>query len=98
MLLLSVIITILLPVLLYAASKKIPFELNFKSCIEALRNSVKKPFIPGNILLLSAFCIVILLPLFWGLSFYLHTDANVVAVLITFVWGYNLIKYIFLKH
>jgi hypothetical protein len=42
---------------------------------------------------LCFFCSFLLLPLFWGLAFFLKTDANILVVLFTMVWSYNWIKY-----
>ncbi|MEM7179605.1 MAG: hypothetical protein AAF518_01735 [Spirochaetota bacterium] len=40
------------------------------------------------------FLLFLLLPLVWGLSLYLRTDANVLFVIFTMVWSYNWIKFI----
>lgn len=38
------------------------------------------------------FLFFLLLPLVWGLSLYLRTDANVLFVIFTMLWAYNWIK------
>ncbi len=88
-------ITLLCCLSLYLGLKKRKLSFSFKNVVHSLRLSVEKPFELASIFMLTFFVTLILLPLFWGLSLFLKTDANVLAVLITMAWGYNLIKYTF---
>jgi len=80
---------------LYLGLKKRNLEFKLKNVVSSLRLSVQKPLELASIYMLIFFVILIFLPLFWGLSLFLKTDGNVLAVLITMAWGYNLIKYTF---
>ena len=58
-------------------------------------DSLSAPLSRDSILFFTWFLLFLLLPLFWGLTFWLHSDANVVVVVATIIWGYNWVKYVF---
>ncbi|EMO24754.1 hypothetical protein LEP1GSC170_4921, partial [Leptospira interrogans serovar Bataviae str. HAI135] len=47
-----------------------------------------------SIFLLLSLCTWMLLPLFWGLTFFLKTDANVLIVIGFMIWTYYWLKYL----
>lgn len=64
----------------------------------SIKNSIKKPMEKHAVLWILFFVLFLLLPLFWGLAFYLRSDVNVVVVLGFLIWMYNWIKYIFITN
>jgi len=74
-------------------SKVITFSL--KSNLEKIRNAANSPLQRDSYILLISFFIFLVLPLFWGLSFFLVSDGNVVVVIFTIAWIYNWLKYTF---
>jgi hypothetical protein len=92
---LAVCVTVLCLGSLVLGFKELGKPLSIRTLIDELRQSAESPKNKSSIYLFAFFISLILLPLFWGLAIYLKTDANVLAVLVTMVWGYNLIKYIF---
>jgi hypothetical protein len=93
----SILITILFVAFFQLAHKSIGFELTYSSIANALRNAVADWKSAGSLYLLTAYLLFMLLPFFWGLTFFLKTDANVVIVILAFSWIYNWTKYIFLN-
>ena len=79
------------------AIKKNKGKLTFKNIPEKLRESVRDLSHLKNLYLFLSFICFLLLPLFWGLSFYLKTDYNVVVVVGFLFWSYNWTKYIYFK-
>ncbi|XDD51877.1 hypothetical protein AB3N59_02315 [Leptospira sp. WS92.C1] len=59
------------------------------------KNVLHTPFRKNSILLLLSLCSWMLLPLFWGLAFFLKTDANVLIVIGFMIWTYYWLKYLF---
>lgn len=95
---LSVLVTVLCFGTLYLGLKEKGRSFDFHVLIDSLREASEKPKEKASIYLMIFFISLIFLPLFWGLSFLLKTDANVLAVLVTMAWGYNLVKYTFPIH
>ncbi|MBK6605412.1 MAG: hypothetical protein IPO06_13835 [Leptospiraceae bacterium] len=93
----SLLITILFIAFFQLARKSLGFELGYSSVAASLRRSVLNWKNTGSIYLLTAYSLFMLLPFFWGLTFYLKSDANVVVVILGFSWIYNWTKYIFLN-
>ncbi|MBK8398051.1 MAG: hypothetical protein IPL26_22780 [Leptospiraceae bacterium] len=93
----SILITILFISFFQLAKKSLGFELIYSSIASALRNSILNWKNAGSIFLLSSYLLFMLLPFFWGLTFFIKTDANVVIVILGFTWIYNWTKYIFLN-
>ncbi|MDX1957528.1 MAG: hypothetical protein SFU98_03090 [Leptospiraceae bacterium] len=95
LLLISIILSIifLASFVLTKSKKKLP--LTYSAWSNSLRENKTSIFKDNNFLLYFTFFLFLILPFFWGLSFYLRTDANVVVVLIGFTWIYNWVKYIF---
>ena len=93
---LTLLITLLTALFFYLAYKKKKFEISFFSIIDQLRLAIKNLKELSSIYLLLSYIGFMLLPLFWGLSFYLQTDANVVVVVFFIIWVYNWTRYIFL--
>ncbi|QDK24169.1 LIC10362 family protein [Leptospira weilii] len=60
-----------------------------------LQNALHSPFQKESVFLLLSLCIWMLLPLFWGLAFFLKTDANVLVVIGCMIWTYYWLKYLF---
>ncbi|NUM42476.1 MAG: hypothetical protein HUU45_12685 [Leptospiraceae bacterium] len=92
----SIFLTFILFGSFYFCLKNRFFEFNFHSIRYSLQKAVASPSNKDSIILLVFFLSFLLFPLFWGLTFFLKTDANVVVVLIFMTWCYNWIKYIFL--
>ncbi len=92
---LSIIITILCGVFFKLAQKSVGFSLRWKEIQSAYQEALEKPKSISSIYLFCFLFLWILLPLTWGLSFYLQSDANVVVVLFTIFWGYYIIKFLF---
>jgi len=57
--------------------------------------SAAAPFSGNNPVFFVWFLLFLILPLFWGLSFWLRSDLNVIVVIITLIWAYNWTKYVF---
>ncbi|MBP9887210.1 MAG: hypothetical protein KBF93_12990 [Leptospiraceae bacterium] len=93
----SILITILFIAFFQLAQKSLGFSWGYSSIASALRNSIANWKNIGSIYLLTAYALFMLLPLFWGITFFLKTDANVVVVILSFSWVYNWTKYIFLN-
>ncbi|MBL0264791.1 MAG: hypothetical protein IPQ05_13150 [Leptospiraceae bacterium] len=93
----STLITILFIAFFQLARKSLGFELGYSSVATALRSSALNWKNTGSLYLLTAYFLFMLLPFFWGLTFYLKSDANVVIVILGFSWIYNWTKYIFLN-
>jgi len=93
----SILLTVLFIAFFQLARKSLGFEIGYSSIAAALRNSISDWKNIGSIYLLTAYVLFMLLPLFWGLLFFLKTDANVVAVILSFSWVYNWTKHIFLN-
>ncbi|MCE9500019.1 MAG: hypothetical protein K8R21_05920 [Leptospira sp.] len=70
-------------------------EVSFTSIVSSLRNSINNISESHSVLILIFFISFLFLPLFWGLSFFLRTDGNVVIVVVFIIWSYNWVKYIF---
>lgn len=58
-------------------------------------DSASAPFSGDNPVFFAWFLLFMILPLFWGLAFWLRSDLNVIVVIITLIWAYNWIKYVF---
>ncbi len=93
----SILITILFIAFFQLARMSIGFELAYSSITNSLRNAVVDWKNTGSMYLLSAYFLFMLLPFFWGLTFFLKSDANVVVVILAFSWIYNWTKYFFLN-
>ncbi|HMV43489.1 MAG TPA: hypothetical protein PK079_12300 [Leptospiraceae bacterium] len=93
----SILITLLFILFLHLSKKSLGFSYTYFSITSALRNSILDWKKVSSIQLLSAYFLFMLLPFFWGLTFYLKSDANVVVVILGFTWIYNWTKYIFLN-
>ena len=91
----SIVVSIFFGILLIFLinSKVITFSL--KSNLEKIRNAAGSPLERDSYILLISFFIFLVLPLFWGLSFFLVSDGNVLVVIITIAWIYNWLKYTF---
>jgi hypothetical protein len=74
-------------------SKVITFSI--KSNLEQIRNASSSPLKRDSYILLISFLLFLVLPLFWGLSFFLVSDGNVLVVIFTIAWIYNWLKYTF---
>ncbi|EQA60407.1 LIC10362 family protein [Leptospira alexanderi] len=59
------------------------------------QNALRFPFQKESVFLLLSLCVWMLLPLFWGLAFFLKTDANVLVVIGCMIWTYYWLKYLF---
>ncbi|EMS85036.1 hypothetical protein LEP1GSC074_3721 [Leptospira noguchii str. Hook] len=58
------------------------------------QSALHSPFQKESIFLLLSLCTWMLLPLFWGLTFFLKTDANVLIVIGFMIWTYYWLKYL----
>ncbi|WP_025185480.1 LIC10362 family protein [Leptospira interrogans] len=58
------------------------------------QSALHSPFQKESIFLLLSLCTWMLLPLFWGLAFFLKTDANVLIVIGFMIWTYYWLKYL----
>jgi hypothetical protein len=93
---LTLLITLLTALCFYLSHKEKKIEISFFSIINELRNSVRNWKELSSIYLILFYIGFMFLPLFWGLSFYLKSDANVVVVVFFIIWVYNWTRYIFL--
>lgn len=93
----SILITILFVLFFQLAKKSIGFSLTYSSIASALRDSVIDWKKTSSVYLLLSYGLFMLLPFFWGLTFFLKSDANVAVVILGFTWIYNWTKYIFLN-
>ncbi|AYV56394.1 LIC10362 family protein [Leptospira kmetyi] len=74
-------------------NNSVSFRLSFlRSRFQAALHS---PFQKESAFLLLSLCAWMLLPLFWGLAFFLKTDANVLIVIGFMIWTYYWLKYLF---
>lgn len=92
----SILATLLFIAFFLLARKSLGFDLTYSSLAAALRTALLNWKDLGSIYLLTSFFFFMLLPFFWGLAFFLKTDANVIIVILCFSWIYNWTKYIFL--
>lgn len=93
----SILITVLFIVFFQLAQKSLGFGWGYSSIASALRKSLTDWKNLGSLYLLIAYFLFMILPFFWGLTFFLKTDANVVVVILALSWIYNWTKYIFLN-
>lgn len=89
------IVTILCVVFFRLAKSVNEIKMETESIRGACQKSLEKPFRKEAIFLFTFLFFWIILPLVWGLFFYLKSDANVVVVIATIFWGYYNIKYLF---
>ncbi|EMJ94302.1 LIC10362 family protein [Leptospira alstonii] len=77
------------------SSKESKFTV-FKPSVFRLKfqDALHSPFQKESVFLLLSLCTWMLLPLFWGLTFFLKTDANVLIVIGFMVWTYYWLKYL----
>lgn len=91
----SIFLTTLFIVLFYLANQSFEFATSPKKMISELK------LFPSNlknisyIYLALAFICFMLLPVFWGLSFYLKSDANVVVTVLGLAWIYNWVRILY---
>jgi hypothetical protein len=89
----SILLSLLLFILAGILYKKdFPF-FKWKELQKTIQRSFFNPFSLDHLVIILFFISLMLLPLLWGLTFYLRTDMNVVVVLLTFTWIYNWVKY-----
>ncbi|TGL74459.1 LIC10362 family protein [Leptospira yasudae] len=69
-----------------------PFRLS--SIRSRFQDALNSPFQKESLFLLLSLCAWMLLPLFWGLAFFLKTDANVLIVIGFMIWTYYWLKYL----
>lgn len=93
----SISISLLFVFFAYLANEKLATGFSLSKIISELRkiktNWNEIPYIYLGL----AYILFMLLPLFWGLTFYLQSDANVVVVVVFLTWTYNWTRYIFLN-
>ncbi|WCL50412.1 hypothetical protein [Leptospira sp. GIMC2001] len=65
---------------------------DYKSLLFSTRKAILQPLAPGNWVFIIFYLLILLSPLVFGLAIYLRTDANVVVVLVFYVWLYQWIK------
>lgn len=83
------IVLSVLGILVFLQKKKSFVELRF-----GIKNAILHPLQKDSWFLLGFLFFLLLFPLIVGLDFYLKSDANVLIVLIFFVWDYQWIKMI----
>ncbi|MCC6274910.1 MAG: hypothetical protein IT569_03565 [Leptospiraceae bacterium] len=91
----SILLTFLMVGSLYYCIQKGYCEFKFRSIRNSLQKAITPPTGTESVLMIVFFVSMLLLPLFWGLAFFLKTDGNVIVVLIFMAWCYNWIKHIF---
>lgn len=96
MIYISIFLTICWLVFLVLATKKANAKIRYSELKSFLNRALKDIKAPESIFIFISYVSFLLLPLFWGLTFLLKTDFNVIVVLFFIVWVYNWIKYIFL--
>ena len=93
----AILISILFSIFAYLANEKLNIGFSLPKIISELRK-IKTNWKTISYLYLGlAYILFMLLPLVWGLTFYLQSDANVVVVVIFLTWTYNWTRYIFLN-
>ncbi len=95
MIFISISLTTLFIVLFYMANQSFEFATSPKKIFSELKLF---PFKLNNvpyIYLALAFICFMLLPIFWGLSFYLNSDANVVVTVFGLAWIYNWVRILY---
>lgn len=93
----SILLTLLFIFLIYKIRSQGAIVFSYTGIVEKLYQSVSKWNTSESVYLLLAFTCFLLLPLFWGLTFLIKSDWNVIVVLFFFSWSYKWIKIIFLK-
>jgi len=91
--LLAILNTTLLVFLFSYLLKTKVFSISLTYNLNTIKSSTNSLNNQKSILVLLTYFLFLILPLFWGLGFFLKSDANVVVVLFTIVWIYNWIKY-----
>jgi hypothetical protein len=91
----SIVISIFFGALLVFLINSKVITFSIKSNLEQIRNAASSPLQRDSYILLISFFIFLVLPLFWGLSFFLVSDGNVLVVIFTIAWIYNWLKFTF---
>jgi hypothetical protein len=93
----AILISILFSIFAYLANAKLNIGFSLPKIISELRKIKTNWNTIPYLYLAFAYILFMLLPLVWGLTFYLQSDANVVVVVIFLTWTYNWTRYIFLN-
>ncbi|TGK15510.1 LIC10362 family protein [Leptospira stimsonii] len=91
----ALILTILCGLFFFLSYKGKGTPKNLSSLRIGFQKALNSPFQKNSLFLLLSLCAWMLLPLFWGLAFFLKTDANVLIVIGFMVWTYYWLKYLF---
>ena len=87
-----VFIGLLFALLFYFKKKEPILSLGFLPSLRTTPQNLKsKP----HLFIFVTYILFLLFPLTIGLSYYLHSDANVLVVIIWILWTYNWVKYTF---
>jgi hypothetical protein len=91
----AILLTTMLILFFYMANQTFEFTSSPKKIIPELKQfPTKLDQIPYLYLGLAFFCFMIL-PLLWGLNFYLKSDANVLVTVLALAWIYNWIRILY---
>lgn len=94
----SIILSVIgVTLLAYLFSFKI-FLFSIYQILKTIKEATFHPNKINSVIIILFFLIFLTLPLFWGLTFFLQSDGNVIVVLFTIAWIYNWIKYTYLAH
>lgn len=91
----ALILTILCGFFFVLSYKEFQGPKNLSSLRSAFQSALRFPLRKNSIFLLLSLSAWMLLPLFWGLVFFLKTDANVLIVIGFMIWTYYWLKYLF---
>ncbi|MCP5513629.1 MAG: hypothetical protein H7A24_17200 [Leptospiraceae bacterium] len=89
----SILLTLLFFALLFTLKQKQNKISSFRDFRNTIKTAFQKPLNSEKYTIIITFTVFLALPLFWGLTFFLQTDLNVLVVLFTFTWVYNWFKY-----
>ncbi|MBM9578246.1 hypothetical protein JWG45_13900 [Leptospira sp. 201903070] len=91
----ALILTILCGLFFFLSYKGEGTPKSLSSLRIGFQRALNSPFQKNSLFLLLSLSAWMLLPLFWGLAFFLKTDANVLIVIGFMVWTYYWLKYLF---
>ncbi|TGK34960.1 hypothetical protein EHQ12_11710 [Leptospira gomenensis] len=90
----ALILTILCGFFFVLSYKEFQGPKKLSSLRPTFQNAFRFPLRRNSVFLLLSLFAWMLLPLFWGLAFFLKTDANVLIVIGFMIWTYYWLKYL----
>ncbi|PJZ71370.1 hypothetical protein CH373_02405 [Leptospira perolatii] len=85
----SIILTLLCAVFFFLGARKGGLSsFNLEGIRTSYQNSIHQPLQSRSVYWFLFFLCFSLLPFFWGLTFFLKTDANVIVVIVGLAWVY----------